>query len=68
MSSATCIYTERAEAERGIERLDGLLREAQRDGSPLAPYMTLYTQQRRAYARTAAAHDARIKRMEAAHG
>jgi hypothetical protein len=62
----TCIYTERADAERGIERLDGLLREAQRDGSPLTPFLGRYVAQRRAYALTAARHAARIARME--HG
>ncbi len=62
----TCVYTERAEAERGIERLDGLLREAERDGSPLTPFMARYVNQRRAYALTAARHAARIERLE--HG
>jgi hypothetical protein len=60
----TCLYTERAEAERGIERYDGLIREACEPRSPIAVYLDRYIKQRRAYALTAAWHAARIARLE----
>lgn len=62
--SDTCLYTERADAEAGIARCDGYIREAQRQHSPIAFYLPLYINQRRAYALTAARHAARIAREE----
>lgn len=56
------LHSARAEAEAGIARCDKRIGEALRPDSPLAPYLTLYVQQRRAYALTAAHHTARMER------
>jgi hypothetical protein len=64
LNTPTDLYTARADAERGIERCDKRIQEAQRDGSPLASHLPLYIHQRRAYALTAARTQARTERSE----